>query len=171
MTHEELANYFDFLDLHGYKRMHEYHYLEESASMRTVCRYFINHYSMLIPKGEVDKPDIIPTAWYTHVRTDVDASTRKKAVMTAFDKWKAWETETKRLYEDMYVEACDIKEIAAALKIKQLICDVDQELKYVERKCVELKAVDYNAEYIYQEQDYLHKEYEEKCKNIGVSIC
>ena len=42
MIHEQLANYYDFLGLGGYKRCHEYHYIEESVKYRGLYRYFIN---------------------------------------------------------------------------------------------------------------------------------
>ena len=30
MFHEQMSNYYDFLNLRGYKKCHEYHYLEET---------------------------------------------------------------------------------------------------------------------------------------------
>ena len=32
MLHDQLANYYDFLGLEGYKRCHEYHYFKENIS-------------------------------------------------------------------------------------------------------------------------------------------
>lgn len=171
MTHAQLADYYDFLDLHGYKRMHEYHMLDEICCMRSMHRYYLNHYNKLIPDTEISSPDIIPAAWFARTRFDVDTSTRKKAVYTGFEKWQAWEIETKKLYEQMYKEACDLGEIAAAMKIKELVCDVDTELKYVERSLIEIKAVDYDMTYVCEQQHWLHDKYKEKEKNIGVDIC
>ena len=34
MFHAQMADYFDFLGLKGYKRLHEYHYFDESIMFR-----------------------------------------------------------------------------------------------------------------------------------------
>ena len=46
--HNELADLFDFMNFHGFKRLHEYQYLKESADMRGVHRYAINHCQRII---------------------------------------------------------------------------------------------------------------------------
>lgn len=53
----------------------------------------------------------------------------------------------------------------------ELICDVDQELKYLTRKMLEYKAVDYDMDYILFQQNELHEYFKEKTKELGVSIC
>ena len=45
MLHDQMANYYDFLGLKGYKRCHEYHFMKETCDYRGLCRYYINHYS------------------------------------------------------------------------------------------------------------------------------
>ena len=60
MMHSQLADYYDFLGLGGYKRCHEYHYLEETMYHRKLNRYFINHHNKLIPEMEVEDPKVIP---------------------------------------------------------------------------------------------------------------
>lgn len=171
MVHEQLANFYDFLSLHGYKRCHEYHYLCESYCMRKVQRYYINHYNKLVRKEPIDTPKIIPDSWYNYSRMDVDIATRQNALKTGISTWIDWEKETKSLYESMYKELCDIGEIAAACKIKELICDVDSELKYAEREGLKLKAIDYDLDAIYLCQDELHEKYKHKTEKIGVNIC
>ena len=171
MVHEELANFYDFLNLHGYKRCHEYHYLEECCVMRSVERYYLNHFNKLIKKERIEEPEIIPSSWYNYGRWDVDVSTRQSALKTGITEWVDWEKETKELYEKMYKELCDIDEIAAACKIKELICDVDCELKYAEREALKLKAIDYDLNSVYLCQDEMHKKYKKKTESIGVSIC
>ena len=171
MVHEQLANFYDFLNLHGYKRCHEYHYIEESACMRTVQRYYINHYNKLAKKENIEEPKIIPDSWYNYSRWDVDGGTRQNALKTGISTWIEWEKETKTLYEAMYKELCTLDEIAAACKVKELICDVDCELKYAEREGLKLKAIDYDLNSVYLCQDELHEKYKNKTEKIGVSIC
>lgn len=171
MLHEQLANFYDFLNLHGYKRCHEYHYLEECCIMRTTQRYYLNHFNKLIKVSDVKDPEIIPTSWYNYNRWDVDSGTRKNALKSGITAWVDWEKSTKKLYQEMYKELCDIDEIAAACKIKSLVMDVDCELKYAEREAIKLKSIDYDLNSVYLCQDEMHKKYKEKTKEIGVSIC
>lgn len=171
MFHEQMSNYYDFLGLKGYKRCHEYHYLEENCAMRTLNRYFINHHNKLIPKLDVSDPEIIPNSWYKYSRQDVDNGTKKNAVKNGLTLWREWETETKELYEKMYKELIDIDEVASAMKIKELICDVNCELKKVERYQLNKKATDYDLIDIIEEQHKKHEKYRHKMKKIGIKIC
>lgn len=58
MMHEQMADYYNFLGLDGFKRLHEYHFLCETISMRRIHRYFIDHCNQLLPAalmGILDK--------------------------------------------------------------------------------------------------------------------
>lgn len=171
MVHEQLANYYDFLGLKGYKRCHEYHFLCETLSYRSVCRYFINHHDMLIPEERIEDPDIIPESWYNHSRGDVDTSTKKSAVKSGLTKWVEWERETKKLYEQMYKELMELNEVASACKVKHLIMDVDCELKKAERYWLNKEATGYDLVSIIEEQKSKHKKYEKKMRKLGVDLC
>jgi hypothetical protein len=159
MFHEQMADYFDFLGLKGYCRCHEYHYYEESASYRRISRYFIEHYNKLVMEMPVSNPHAIPEGWKNHTRQDVDTSTRRNAVRDGFEKWISWEKETKRFYEDMYLELISISEVAGACQVKNLVKDVDRELEKAEKKHLERKADDYDMSNIIAEQQSLHDKY------------
>lgn len=171
MIHEQLANYYDFLGLQGYKRCHEYHFLQETCAYRGICRYFINHHNMLIPDERFEAPDVIPSSWYEHTRDDVDIATKKNAVKSGLTRWVTWERETKKLYEQMYQELIKLDEVASACKIKELICDVDCELKKAERYWLNKEATGYDMSQIISEQKSKHKKYRKKMKHMGVHIC
>ena len=172
MTHEQLANYYDFLCLEGYKRCHEYHYLKETCAYRAICRYFINHHGQLIQVGNVDDPRVIPDSWYRHDRKDVDIATKRNAVKTGLTKWVSWERETKQFYERMYKELMDINEVASACKIKELIADVDHELKCAERYHINKEMIGYDIIAIVGEQKKKHDKYKRKMeKELHVSLC
>ena len=165
MFHEQMADYFDFLDLHGLKRWQEYQFISESAELRGIHRYAINHLNRLINDEKVDSTSYIPASWYNVTRQQVDASTRKQGVREAFEKWAHWEKETKELYERLFKMLTDNSKIAEANKVNDLICCVDHELKCVMRKMLEYKAVDYDMSYIMYQQEELHSKFEEKEKN------
>lgn len=172
MTHEQLANYYDFLGLKGYKRCHEYHYIAETCNYRKLCRYYINHFNKLIPYSEVDNPHIIPDTWYVHVRQDVDTNTKKNAVKNGLQLWVDWERETKHLYEQLYKELMDINEVAAACNLKYFIKDVDHELKKAERYLIEKESVSYDMVTILDEQQKKHDKYKCKVKEVvGEILC
>ena len=169
--HAQLADYFDFLNLHGFKRMHEYHYLLESVELRGMHRYVINHLNKLMHEYTVIDAKTIPTNWYGYARMDIDPSTRKTAVKDAFMKWYEWESDTRALLEKKFKELTDMGCIAYANKVNQLINDVDQELKHVTRDLIKYKAVDWDMCMISMEQDEMHECYRQKEKEIGVDIC
>ena len=172
MLHDQLANYYDFLGLGGYKRCHEYHYFAENMSYRALNRYFINHHNMLIPEAKFDNDNIIPASWYEHKREDVDSSTKKNGVRSGLTKWVEWERDTKKLYEQMYQEAMEIGEVASACKIKCLIKDVDKELKNAERYWLNKEAIGYDMSVIIGEQKSKHDKYKHKMeKCLKIHLC
>lgn len=63
MMHEQMADYYNFLGLDGFKRLHEYHFLCETISMRRIHRYFIDHCNQLLPAANTERHDVIPVAW------------------------------------------------------------------------------------------------------------
>lgn len=164
MFHGEMANYYDFLGLRGYKRCHEYHFYCESKNFRCLNRYFINHHSKLIEEEKVDQPSVIPESWFRYKREDVSPTDIRNAVKTGVEKWVAWERETKKLYEDIYAELMNSGAVASAKHVMCYICDVDRELKKAERHWLKLKMSDYDLGAILAEQDHLHDKYLRKMK-------
>ena len=172
MLHDQLANYYDFLGLEGYKRCHEYHYLAENIAYRALNRYFINHHNMLIPEAQFSNENVIPASWYSHKREDVDVTTKKNGVKAGLTKWVEWERDTKHLYEQMYKEALEADEVASAMKIKCLVKDVDRELKKAERYWLNKEAIGYDMTAIIEEQKRKHDKYKRKMeKCLHVHLC
>ena len=164
MVHQELSWYYDMLNLHGYKRCHEYHALKEMRGMQKLHRYFINHYNRLIEEEQIDNPDVIPASWYRYTRQEVDTNTKRNAVKSGIERWVSWEQETKTMYEKAYKDLMDLGEVAAAKKICCYIHDVDCELKWAQRKHINLVSADYSIGYILGEQDHLHDWYKKRMK-------
>lgn len=162
MFHENMTDYFDFLNLHGYKRMSEYHACCEMKGMRKLHTYYLNHYNKLIKESKFEGGGVIPEKWYQHTRQDVDMNTKRSAVKEGFTKWRDWEKETKKLYSDMYKELTELGEIASAMKVAEYVEDVDKELKWVERKLIELQSTDYSIQFIIDEQQFYHEFYKKK---------
>lgn len=168
--HDQLSRYYDFLNLKGYKRCHEYHYFEETIGYRKLCRYFMNHYHMFIPYEDMTDPHVIPDAWHRYTRPEVDSNTKRQAVKNGVEHWVKWERETKKLYQEMYKELMNIDEVAAAEKILCYIKDVDCELKHAERKHIDLEAINYDLPTIVIEQHELHEKYRKKLESLSLEM-
>lgn len=150
--HDEMARYYDFLNLPGYRECHKMHYESETEGYRRLCEYYTNHYNMLIPTAPMDRPDVIPQSWYEYKRTDVDAGTKSSAVKNADRRWVEWEKSTKDLYEDMCVELLNNGEIASSIFLMGYIADVDNEVKEACKNQITHETVGYDLSYIISEQ-------------------
>lgn len=167
MVHTQLADYYSFLGLEGYKECHEYHALSESCNYRKINTFYIEHYNKLVPENRIENPNVIPENWYKYSRMDVDSSTKRNGIKSGLEKWMNWETETKQLYEQMYKELIGLNEISAAIEVSKLIEDVSGELKDIYEYILHKKAIDYDLTEIIAEQSHKHKKYR---KALGVVL-
>ena len=166
MFHEQMANYYHFLGLKGYKRCHEYHFYSETCGFKHLECYYLDHFNKLIKTDIIEDPHIIPDSWYKYNREEVDTNTKRNGVKEMVKKWVDWEKETKQLYQNSYKELYDLGEIAAAMKISCYIKDVDEELKSAIKKFINLQTINYDINMIIEEQTEIHDKYKEKIKNI-----
>lgn len=166
MTHEELANYYDFLALKGFKQCHEYHYLEEFKGYRKLYHYYTEHFNKILKTDPVDQINIIPSSWYNHTRYDVDINLKRESVKSGYEIWIKWEKETKHLYEQMYKELININQVAAAKFLGKYVCDVTKELKNAENGYLKHIALDFKIQPIIDEQSKLYHKYKKKICSI-----
>lgn len=170
MFHDELSTLYDFMALQGYKRMHEYHALKEFCEMRGVSRYAVNHLNKMLADTSHSPVRIMPSGWKNATRFDMGENDRKAYVKEFFKKWREWEIQTKAFYEKKFKELTDNGYIACANKVNELICDVDKELKCLEREFLLISGTGFDMLFIAGRQDELHGEYETKEKDIGVEF-
>ncbi len=168
MMHGQFADYFDFLGLRGYKRLHEYQHLAESMERRKVCRYFINHHNALLKEDFSGEVKIIPDAWYTAKRLSVGKSTKQKAVEDGFIEYHNWESETKSIYEKYSQKLREAGTVADAIFVEELVEDVSAELQTVERMISDLISTGYDMVYVTEIQSEIHEKYKKKLKGIEV---
>lgn len=159
MYHDDMAKAYDFLALSGFARCHDYHHICETKSYRKLSHYYATHFHKLLKLEQLKQPQIVPDSWYKYKTTDVDIATKRSAVKELMEKWVAWETETKTLYQAMRQELCAIGEVAAALYLECLICDVDEELVWAQKKQIKFETLGYDIGAIIQCSDALHKKY------------
>lgn len=166
MLHDQMADYFDFLGMKGYKRLHEYQYFSESMERKKLNQYYINHHNKLIPDIYSGKVAVIPENWITANRISVGKSTKQKGIEEGFHQYHEWESETKYLYEHYASKLREMGAVADAIMVEKLVEDVDQELKKLERIVVDLISSGYDMVYITESQQGLHDKYKEKLSEI-----
>lgn len=162
MLHDQMADYYDFLSLRGYKRCHEYHFKAESCNYRKLHRYYLNQYNKLIKEIRVDDPKVVPDSWYNYYRKDVDVNTKRNSIKAAISRWVDWEEDTLAKLCNAQRDLYDLSEVASALFLDEFIKDVECELKHAKRKLIELSDVEFDLSYILQEQKCIHDKYKKK---------
>ena len=166
MFHDQMSDYFDFLGMKGYKRLHEYQYFSESLERKKLNQYYINHHNKLIPDIYTGQVAMIPENWQTANRISVGKSTKQKGIEDGFNQYHEWETETKSLYEHYSVKLRENGAVTDAIMVERLVEDVDKELKKLERIIVDLISSGYDMVYITESQQRIHDKYKAKMYEI-----
>lgn len=166
MFHDQMADYFDFLGMKGYKWLHEYQYFAESLERKKINQYYINHHNKLVPDIYTGQVAMIPENWQTANRISVGKSTKQKGIENGFNQYHEWESETKSLYEHYSVKLREMGAVADAIMVEKLVEDVDGELKKLERIIVDLISSGYDMIYITESQQGIHDKYKVKLHEI-----
>lgn len=166
MFHDQMSDYFDFLGMKGYKRLHEYQYFAESMERKKINQYYINHHNKLMPNTYSGQVAMIPENWQTANRISVGKSTKQKGIEDGFNQYHEWESETKGLYEHYSSRLREMGAVADAIMVEKLVEDVDNELKKLERIIVDLISSGYDMVYIAESQQGIHDKYKAKMCEI-----
>lgn len=166
MFHDQMSDYFDFLGMKGYKRLHEYQYFAESLERKKLNQYYINHHNKLIPDTYSGQVSVIPENWQSANRISVGKSTKQKGIDDGFNQYHEWESETKNLYEHYSSRLREMGAVTDAIVVEKLVEDVDKELKKLERIIIDLISSGYDMVYITESQQCLHDSYKKKLCEI-----
>lgn len=166
MFHDQMSDYFDFLGMKGYKRLHEYQYFSESLERKKLDQYYINHHNKLIPDSYSGQVSMIPDGWRTANRISVGKSTKQKGIEDGFNQYHEWEADTKSLYEHYSSRLREMDAVADAIMVERLVEDVDKELKKLEGIIVDLISSGYDMVYITESQQGIHDKYKSKLHKI-----
>ena len=148
MFHDEMAQYYAFIGLHGYKHFHKNQSKEEMrAYMRTWC-FYIDQYGRLPDEQQAKDPEVIPIAWRSVNMDAVSPTVKKQAVKDAIEKYVDWENETIRIYEQACSELWDMGDYIGGEKVKQNLVEANCELRKAKHKRLMLSAVEYDLSYI-----------------------
>lgn len=166
MFHDQMSDYFDFLGMKGYKRLHEYQYFSESLERKKLNQYYINRHNKLIPNAYSGQVSMIPDSWLTANRISVGKSTKQKGIEDGFNQYHEWEADTKSIYEHYSSRLRELGAVADAIMVERLVEDVDKELKKLEGIIVDLISSGYDMVYITESQQGIHDKYKSKLHEI-----
>jgi hypothetical protein len=166
MFHDQMSDYFDFLGMKGYKRLHEYQYFAESLERKKLNQYYINRHNKLIPNAYSGQVSMIPDSWMTANRISVGKSTKQKGIEDGFNQYHEWEADTKSIYEHYSSRLRELGAVADAIMVERLVEDVDKELKKLEGIIVDLISSGYDMVYITESQQGIHDKYKSKLHEI-----
>lgn len=193
--HEQLADYYGFLNLPGYQKCHEYQMLCELLTYRKAKDMYMKEYNQLVQPASMmaaltnmsnnnqngmqsnntnmsnnnNYANVIPQNWYTHTRYDVDASTKRTAVRDGFKRWIDYEKDTKNYLTQMTQRLEQQNEREAARKLDYLIDHVEKEIECAEEQMMALENSGYDMNYILQEQNELKAKYAKKIRDLNNS--
>jgi hypothetical protein len=72
MIHDQLNQYFLFLNLPGYSMCQKYHYIKESINYQYLNDFYIQNYGKLIPTDAISNPNLIPLEWNNRDMQSID---------------------------------------------------------------------------------------------------
>lgn len=140
MFHQQMADYYEFLNLCDYKKIHEERFIEESRSLRELHCYYISHYGKLIPQKRVDDPEAIPQSWQRYSMDEVGKSDREKFAVNGFEKWISWEKDTRDILKKCYKELENNGEYASSCMVLDRINDVEDEIVCARKMYMTIKG-------------------------------
>lgn len=160
--HEQLADYFCFLNLQGFKRMLEYQYMKECAEKRKLHRHYIDAHRKILPTRQAQLPVFIPREWSRYTKDDINDSVLPKFVRAALNEYEKWEEETKEVLEEICERMNRTNMVADCEYVKDMILDVEKELKKIDRMKNGLNGTGYDVNMIHSIQDKYHEKYKKK---------
>ena len=165
LFHDTMSKIYEFLGFYGFMKEHEYRHLEEDKEYRKLVHYYATRYFKLINTNEVPQSKLIPETWYKYTAFAMDTNTKRAAVKDLMSKWINWEKETKKLYEEMFQELTNLKEVSAAIFIEKYIKDVDKELSQAEKSYIKFETINYDIIMLIDWQDDIEKKFKHKLKH------
>lgn len=145
MMHNELGDLFTYLGMKGFAKAQDYQFLSENHDMKLVNRYAICNLNCLIDNSNVRTNKYIPSEFKDVSRLEVNSMDKRDLIRSSIETWVSWETETKELYGNWYVELCNNHNIASAVFLDNLIKDVDDELSRASLILVELRSINFDS--------------------------
>lgn len=158
MFHDQMADYFTFLGLPGYAKIHSRQYHAECREREEMKTYYIQRHGRILNDKFTGKVEVIPKTWKNVKSFAVGKGTKQKAVEDGFLLYREWEEETGKLYETYSKALYDGGNVIDALKVGELARHTAEELLMIDAIMIDLISSGYDMVYIAEMQ----KRYTEK---------
>lgn len=162
MIHDQLNQYFLFLNLPGYSMCQKYHYIKESINYQYLNDFYIQNYGKLIPTDAISNPNLIPLEWNNRDMQSIDNEQKKRAIKAGFQKWINWEEGSLKAYENAYANLMNMRQVQAASFINKYITDVSEQLYSIKNQYLNQNFLDYDLNNIINSQKEMYDYYAKK---------
>ncbi|MEG3013136.1 MAG: hypothetical protein RR795_01590 [Cetobacterium sp.] len=169
MVHSDCADIFNLLNLHGFKRKHEYRHFEEEKEFVSIKKWIIERYGVIPSLHNGERFEINPK----NVKQDgrrgkISKDNKILVIKSVFEELIKWEEETLEFLSECYKILSHHYHIADAKRVCELIEATDIEIKKLKREYHELKDVDFDLIFIYQMQKRIHDHHKEKMHEMSM---
>jgi len=145
MLHSQLADYFGYLGLNAFKKMHEKQFFEEAEDRMKMKCFYMQMTDTVLEDAPVTKDiKLIPHDWTQSSRCDISASVKTRAVLEGFQKYMEWEKETREILQDCAKQLHNDGDMCAYDFVICMAKKQSEELAEIKDIMVKLKAVDYD---------------------------
>lgn len=156
MAHSQLADYYSFLGLQGFKRMHERLFKCNAKVYRKMSRFYVAEFYTLPEAGAVESINVVPGVWQGVKRTSVTSDAKRKAVRDCIGIWSDWEAGTHTLLSQAYRELLEDGDVAAAMELGREIDRQDKETRRAYSLRCKLESTDYDMGHVMEVDRMLH---------------
>ena len=164
--HDLMGDYYDFLQLDGFRCLHRCQFIEEAETLKKLKHYYIKHFGSVPMPSKIDtKISVIPSDWPLHETSEITGTSSKSLTKTGLELYLSWEKETSKFYEECAKKLKENDLLEEYYMVLDLMGNVEGEIHEIKEIIITLQAVDYNVEAIKKIQYKLKWEYKEhKCK-------
>lgn len=158
--HSSMVELFNFLNFDGFKCWQEERVLDEYDCYKKISNFYQKMYNKINPKSIPQDLDVIPSDWYNnYTRFDVTKDAKRKMVEMSFTKWRDWERETLDFLQSIICRLDELGEVVASDFVHELAEGVKSEIEDLEEVFLDLKAANYELDYILLMQKEIKKKY------------
>ena len=153
--HRAQRDLFVFLSLEGFSQLHSYQIIVESKMQENLKTFIIKTYHHL-PSDSASK------AFYIGIkksRLDLTPDYAWKENTNSFKQYRAWESETLSIYEDIAQQLNKSGDLIGYNYIKNIALEVHKELIKVSDMIIAYSAIEWDLSQIKSEQDTLLERY------------
>ena len=152
MTHTQLTELFNFIDLETDAKRQKNQLHEETDGLLKLEKYAAQHHHVLITSDDPPQVDILNLSMLKQPNDKLSPDDKVYLIQYAMKEWIEWEKESKIIYEDAYRSLVEISEIAAADFVLRYVRNVDKELRDAELLYRVRDAIDWDLPTIYDNQ-------------------